>query len=95
MNGGFFSRIIISFLLSEGSLRRQQHRHVASFQTRLDIDFGDILDQDDDALEHLPAQFWMSNLAPAKKHRNFNPLPFIDKLANIFHLMLDIVGVGA
>jgi hypothetical protein len=53
----FGTEILLYFnsLGSEASFRRQQHRHVSSLQTRLDIDFGHVLDLIHHSPEHLPA----------------------------------------
>src|SRR5687767_1995012 len=91
--GTFYSSKINS--CSGLCLRCQQHRHVASFQTRLDIDLGDVLHLHNHALEHLSAQFRMGNFSAAEENRDFDSLPFADELANVAYFMLDVVSIGA
>ena len=59
--GSYFWHLIaplcffLSLTLALDLFRRQQHRHIAPFQARLDIDFGDVLHQANHPREHLPA----------------------------------------
>jgi hypothetical protein len=89
-----FRHINLLFSL-DNLLGRKQHRHVPPFQTRLDIHFGNVLYLLDHFAQRLPAQLWVSNLAPSKKNRNFDSLALLDKLPDVTDLVFNVMRVRA
>src|SRR5581483_8234175 len=91
--------LLLLVVKSNGSLlwllRRQQHRHIAPFPARLDVELGDVLQLVHHAAQHLPAQLRVRDLPAAKENRNLDSLSLLDELANVSHFVLDVVGVRA
>lgn len=73
----------------------KQHRHIASLETRLDIDLCNVYNLIDHPTQHLPAQLRMGDLATAKEDRNLDTLAPLYELTDVTDLMFYVMGVGS
>src|SRR6056297_3515552 len=74
--------------------RPDHHHHLATFHPRHVLDLAEVLDVVGDPFEQFPAEVLVRHLAAAKPHGDLHLVALFEKLHDIAHLDVVVVGVG-